>query len=111
LVTGVWVGGESPLIRFRTLELGQGAHTALPVWGEFMKRVSSQPAFQIYNYTGFSPLSFDLQTRLSCPSMKYEEIEVPEPVVREKKENFFDKLFKHKNKKKGKKKGWKIFDW
>ncbi|WP_207534006.1 penicillin-binding protein 1A [Desertivirga arenae] len=110
LVTGVWVGGESPLIRFRTLDLGQGAHTALPVWGEFMRKVSALPAFQIYNYAGFEPLSLELQERLSCPSSRYEEPE--EPVVEEKKESFFDKLFKNKNKnKKGKKKGWKLFNW
>ena len=37
--TGVWVGGESPLVRFRSLSLGQGARTALPIWGEFTSRL------------------------------------------------------------------------
>ncbi|WP_207423429.1 penicillin-binding protein 1A [Desertivirga brevis] len=110
LVTGVWVGGESPLIRFRTLNLGQGGHTALPVWGEFMKNITRQAAFQLYNYSNFDPLSSELQNRLSCPSVKYEEPEVP--VIEEKKESFFNRLFKNKNKnKKGKKKGWKLFNW
>ncbi|CAA9219947.1 MAG: Multimodular transpeptidase-transglycosylase [uncultured Cytophagales bacterium] len=40
LVTGVWVGAESPLVRFDNLQLGQGAATALPVWGEFMANVA-----------------------------------------------------------------------
>jgi penicillin-binding protein 1A len=108
LVTGIWVGGESPLIRFRTLQLGQGSHTALPIWGDFMKSISRSTSFRNYQYSAFPPLSFDLQNRLSCPSMRYYE----EPQPEEKKETFFDKIFKRKkDKKEKKKKGWKIFRW
>ena len=38
LVAGAWVGGESPKTRFRSLSLGQGANTALPIWGLFMQK-------------------------------------------------------------------------
>ncbi|HRE74269.1 MAG TPA: transglycosylase domain-containing protein [Flavobacteriales bacterium] len=35
-VTGVWVGADDNRIRFRTSETGEGARTALPVYGKFM---------------------------------------------------------------------------
>ena len=101
LVTGVWVGAESPIVRFRTLELGQGAKTALPVWAEFMRRVSEKPGS--YNpYMRFVPLPYELESRLACASFRYDE-----PVIEEE-ESFFDKIFKRKPGKE--RKGiWKIF--
>lgn len=47
LVTGTWVGGEDRGIRFRTLSLGQGANTALPIWAEFMTRVYADETINI----------------------------------------------------------------
>lgn len=38
LVTGVWVGGEDRSIHFRTLNYGQGASMALPIWALYMKK-------------------------------------------------------------------------
>jgi len=38
LVTGVWVGCEDRSARFKSLTYGQGAASALPIWGYFMKR-------------------------------------------------------------------------
>ncbi|MBT8185621.1 MAG: transglycosylase domain-containing protein, partial [Eudoraea sp.] len=38
LVTGVWVGGEDRSIHFRTLNYGQGASMALPIWGLYMRK-------------------------------------------------------------------------
>lgn len=39
LASTVWVGGEDRGIRFRSLSLGQGANTALPIWAKFMTRL------------------------------------------------------------------------
>lgn len=36
LVTGVWVGAEDPSVRFSTIANGQGANTALPIYGFYM---------------------------------------------------------------------------
>lgn len=47
LVTGVWVGGEDRAIHFRSLAYGQGASTALPVWGLYMKRCYKNPALEV----------------------------------------------------------------
>jgi len=37
LVTGVWVGAQDPTVRFSTITNGQGANTALPIYGYYMK--------------------------------------------------------------------------
>ncbi|MGL4292692.1 MAG: penicillin-binding transpeptidase domain-containing protein, partial [Bacteroidales bacterium] len=59
LVTGTWVGGEERAIRFDNMAQGQGASMALPIYGEFMKKVyadkslpySQQEEFDMTNET------------------------------------------------------------
>ena len=36
LITGVWVGADDNRIRFRSSETGEGARTALPIYGKYM---------------------------------------------------------------------------
>lgn len=43
LVTGVWVGGEERSIHFNNMAYGQGAKAALPIFGQYMKKVYSNP--------------------------------------------------------------------
>lgn len=43
LVTGVWVGASDPAIRFSTTTRGQGANTALPIFGFYMKAALADP--------------------------------------------------------------------
>ncbi len=38
LAVGAWVGFDTPLITFRSSYYGQGAHTALPIVGRFMRQ-------------------------------------------------------------------------
>lgn len=47
LVTGVWIGCEDRSVRFSRTELGQGANTAMPVWGYFMKKVYADKSLKI----------------------------------------------------------------
>tara|TARA_B100000508_G_scaffold141097_1_gene147061 strand:+ start:165572 stop:168109 length:2538 start_codon:yes stop_codon:yes gene_type:complete len=47
LVTGVWVGGEDMLVRFRSMKWGQGARMALPIYGYMMQRVYKDPNVHI----------------------------------------------------------------
>ncbi len=44
LVSGVWVGGEERAIRFDNMAQGQGASMALPIYGEYMKKVYGDPS-------------------------------------------------------------------
>ena len=39
LVSGCWVGGEDRDIHFDTMQYGQGASMALPIWTKYMKKV------------------------------------------------------------------------
>jgi penicillin-binding protein 1A len=39
LVSGCWVGCEDRLVHFRTLEQGQGARTAMPIWALYTQKV------------------------------------------------------------------------
>lgn len=47
LVTGVWVGAEDMAIRFRSMEWGQGARLALPIYGYMMQGVYKDPNIHI----------------------------------------------------------------
>ncbi len=39
LATGVWVGAEDRAVHFSSIQYGQGATMALPIWGIYMKKV------------------------------------------------------------------------
>jgi penicillin-binding protein 1A len=39
LVTGVWTGCDDRAAHFRSIDLGQGANMALPIWAYYMKKV------------------------------------------------------------------------
>lgn len=40
IIVGVWVGGDSPLVRFRNLSTGQGGRTAMPIFANFIQKVN-----------------------------------------------------------------------
>jgi penicillin-binding protein 1A len=45
LVTGVWVGGDNPVVRFKTTTYGQGAYSALPVFANFYQKLYKDPKY------------------------------------------------------------------
>lgn len=53
LVTGVWVGAEDRSVRFLSTNWGQGANTALPIWGYYMKSVWADKKLKIDMYKRF----------------------------------------------------------
>lgn len=57
LVTGIWTGCEDRSAHFRTLDLGQGANVALPIWALYMKKVYADPHLNI------SKRDFDLPSK------------------------------------------------
>jgi penicillin-binding protein 1A len=44
LVAGSWVGCEDRYIRFNSMQYGQGASTALPIWAKFFQKVYADSA-------------------------------------------------------------------
>ena len=69
LVAGVWVGAESPAVRFRNLRLGQGANTALPVFGLFTQKLNEDESLVAYQEAKFPKASANVQAALSCPNI------------------------------------------
>jgi penicillin-binding protein 1A len=67
LVTGCWVGGEVPGIRFRSMKYGQGAHTALPVVGRFFNKLYSNPRYAKLSYSWFPEPSDEILAELNIP--------------------------------------------
>lgn len=67
IIAGVWVGGDSPLVRFRNFENGQGAASALPVWGFFMQKLKKDPLFASWQGGTFPILPDSLNSVLACP--------------------------------------------
>jgi len=47
LTTGVWVGADDRSVHFRSTALGQGSHTALPIWALYMKKVYADKSLKI----------------------------------------------------------------
>jgi penicillin-binding protein 1A len=85
LVGGVWVGGEFPSIHFRTGALGQGGKAALPIFGDFIKKVLNDKRFS--KYKAKFPEPKDLDPRLwSCG----EYTETPDSTLTNENENTDD---------------------
>jgi len=67
LVAGAWVGAESPRVHFRSLRLGQGSNTALPIFGEFMRSVYRDKNFRNIRNGRFAEPSEETMLMLECP--------------------------------------------
>jgi penicillin-binding protein 1A len=65
LVSGCWVGCEDRIVHFRTLEDGQGARTALPIWATFMQKVYADKSLNI-SKGDFDHPDEPLTTELDC---------------------------------------------
>ncbi len=60
LVAGCWVGGEDRSVHFDNMDKGQGARTALPIYGLFMQKVYNDPELGYsFNTTFDIPEWFD----------------------------------------------------
>jgi len=61
LAAGAWVGADDRAVRFRTTALGGGANAALPIWGEFFKRVYADQRIKL------KPGVFEAPAEMSIP--------------------------------------------
>ena len=73
LVTGVWSGCEDRSAHFRTIQLGQGANMALPVFAEYMKRIYADTLNTDY-FTDKFDIPKDIDQLFNCVSV-FEENE------------------------------------
>jgi penicillin-binding protein 1A len=84
LLAGAWVGASFPSIHFRTTDLGQGAHTALPIVARFYRLMEQDEKYRTYTSGSFAPLPDELAAALDCPDYSLEDPEM----------NFFERLFR-----------------
>lgn len=67
MVAGAWVGAEYPVIHWKSLSYGQGARTALPLWGAFTQKLYAHPKYKHYQNALFTPLTSEQKMALDCP--------------------------------------------
>lgn len=67
LVTGAWVGAESPAVRFRSMSLGQGSSMALPIVGKFWHKMANDPEFMKMYQAKFPEPKPEIQGMFGCP--------------------------------------------
>jgi penicillin-binding protein 1A len=79
MLAGVWVGADNPAVHFTTMSQGRGAAMAMPVWAGFYQRVLRDPSLRSMLTTPF-PFENDLDCEMH------------------KEDNFFQKIFRRKNK-------------
>ena len=66
LTTGVWVGAEDRSVHFRSTALGQGSHTALPIWAMYMKKVYADPTLNVSKGDFPKPVAPDVDLNFDC---------------------------------------------
>ena len=65
LVSGCWVGWEDRAIHFRTMDLGSGSAMAMPIWANYMQKITSTPnLLQIVNE--WAPPQGPVSIELDC---------------------------------------------
>lgn len=114
LVVGVRVGANDANIHFNTIRLGQGASMALPIFGGFMQRCLQSDTYESWKNLSFPVITNISDKELEMPEFKdhlnlidkitnrklekVKRTEIHEEPTPEKKEGFFKRLFKRKNK-------------
>ena len=73
LTTGVWVGAEDRSVHFRSTRLGQGSHTALPIWAMYMKKVYADKSLNISQGNFPKPYAPGIDLDFNCWQYDNEE--------------------------------------
>ncbi|MEO0897434.1 MAG: transglycosylase domain-containing protein [Bacteroidota bacterium] len=108
LVVGVWVGGDEGKVRFRSLSLGQGANTALPIYGNFMKKVHSDFKYRKWKRNKLSKPGASAMNSLDCPMYV---LEVPDEGILDPIQDLLDRIKEYREKRKEMQDGRKKNRW
>lgn len=73
LVTGVWVGADNPIVKFRYMGQGQGSSSALPIWGLFMHKVQNDKDYYKISHDTFQRPAAEFAARMNC-ELRVDEI-------------------------------------
>ncbi|MGB3800133.1 MAG: transglycosylase domain-containing protein [Lewinella sp.] len=66
LTGGAWVGGENTGVRFRSGQMGNGSHSALPIWAYFLDKVASDTAVAAQLGDEFPEVPREIRESLYC---------------------------------------------
>lgn len=76
LAAGVWTGGEDRSIHFNSMEEGQGASMALPIWGKFFNKIYADKTLKMTKADFLRPKNMDPNLEMDCS--KYDDdIDIP----------------------------------
>ncbi len=102
LITGVWVGGDNPVVRFRSIVYGQGSYMALPVFARYMQKVYSDPVYKASRESAFN-ITEETLNQLDCEDYREEEFETILDLLEKTEESIGDFVRRIFGKKKDKK--------
>lgn len=71
LITGIWVGADDRSVHFTSSETGEGSHTALPIFGDFMQRVYADQSLG-FTYGPFPKPWVKITVPYDCPTPQEE---------------------------------------
>ncbi|PKP23176.1 MAG: penicillin-binding protein [Bacteroidetes bacterium HGW-Bacteroidetes-21] len=74
LTTGVWVGGEDRSVHFNSLQWGQGANMALPIWAIYMNKVYANKSLGYSQEDKFERPPKSAQIDMNCKKDGTEEL-------------------------------------
>lgn len=72
LIAVSWVGADNPQIHFKETSIGQGANSALPIFGLFYKKLSSDASYRTITRSKFEMPSDEVLEDLDCLAIKEE---------------------------------------
>ncbi|MDT0690101.1 transglycosylase domain-containing protein [Salegentibacter sp. F188] len=109
LVAVTWVGADDHRIGFRNTRIGQGANSALPIFGRLMQKMNQDPYFNTITNARFAPVSSEVAEMLDCEEKKRDGFlkrlfsgsdkeEKATSEEKKEKKGFFKRLFGKKNK-------------
>ncbi len=75
MVMAVWVGGDNPVVRFRTITYGQGGFMALPITARFLNKTFSDPKYAYLKKSSFN-IPSEIYDEFDCPDFD-EEYQAP----------------------------------
>ncbi len=68
LTGGAWVGGENTGVRFRSGQMGNGSHSALPIWAYFLQGVQRDTTLAPLLGEEFPEVDQEIRRSFYCPS-------------------------------------------
>jgi penicillin-binding protein 1A len=75
LVAGAWVGGEDRSIHFNSMEQGQGATMALPIWARFFKKAYADKKLKLSRNPFPRPANLDPRLEIDCTKYDKDPVE------------------------------------